>query len=191
MQQNEVYFYPQDYVLRPFLRFVPSWITPNRLTATRFAMTPVVLWLLWEESYQAGTWLFFIAAFTDMLDGSLARVKNKITPWGVFFDPIADKLLIGSVLILIASRFLSWWVIAPVIIMEAAIALGALYRRGNGKMNHANVWGKVKMFAEFAALMFLLIGINSGDGAGYANLAENTLLLALVFGGISYATYSP
>lgn len=190
MAQQTAQLYPHDRFMRPLLFFIPRWVTPNSITVLRFLLTPVVLWLLWIESYTAGTTLFFVTAFTDAVDGSMARVRNQVTRWGIFFDPIADKLLIGSVLFLVAFQHISWWVVALVLLMEVAIALGAFMRRKQHKFNHANIWGKVKMFSEFVALMLLLVGIQ-GDHATLLDLSETVLLFALVFGGISYATYSP
>jgi CDP-diacylglycerol--glycerol-3-phosphate 3-phosphatidyltransferase len=190
MAQQTAQLYPHDRFMRPILFFIPRFITPNSITVLRFLLTPIVLQLLWIESYTAGTALFFFAAFTDAVDGSLARVRNQITRWGIFFDPIADKLLIGSVLLLVAFQYISWWIVALVLAMEITIALGAFMRRRKNKFNHANIWGKVKMFSEFVALMLLLVGVQ-GNHSALIELSETVLLFALIFGGISYATYSP
>ena len=117
MAQQTAQLYPHDRFMRPILFFIPRFITPNSITVLRFLLTPIVLQLLWIESYTAGTALFFFAAFTDAVDGSLARVRNQITRWGIFFDPIADKLLIGSVLLLVAFQYISWWIVALVLAM--------------------------------------------------------------------------
>lgn len=190
MLQNEALLYPHDRFMRPLVALVPRWVTPNSITVFRFFITPFVLWLLWIESYSWGTIWFFIAAFSDALDGSVARLRNQITKWGIFYDPIADKLLMGSVLLLIALRFIAWWIVALVVVMEVSIAIGAIVRRGKGKINQANIWGKIKMLMEFVALMVLLVGVQDAQPI-YVEMSQYLLLLALVFGGISYATYSP
>lgn len=189
MPQIEAELYPHDKFMRPIVFFVPNWITPNMITVLRFILTPVTLYLLWKEQYAWGTALFFIAAFTDALDGSVARIRNKITKWGIFFDPIADKLLIGSVLLLIAIQRISTWVVTLVVVMEVVIAIGATIGKIKGRVLQANIWGKIKMLCEFVALMMLLVGIQSHPY--FIEVAEYSLLVALVFGGISYATYSP
>ena len=189
MAQNEVPLYFHDRLMRPLLFLIPVWVTPNAITVLRLFLIPFVLWQLWNESYVWGTILFFFAAFTDALDGTLARVRKKITQWGILFDPIADKLLIGSVLLLIALRYIAWWLVACVLCMELVIIVAALLRRQRGNYTQANMWGKLKMFCEFVALMCLLLGIQ-GWFAGIL-FAEYALFVALIFGGISYVTYSP
>ena len=79
------------------LPLIPRFMSPNRITIFRFASIPVIIFLLLADYYLAGTILFFFSALSDALDGALARTKHRITKWGIVADPIADKLLIGSV----------------------------------------------------------------------------------------------
>lgn len=189
MVQIEAQLYPHDKFMRPLVALVPRWITPNMVTVLRFIMTPITLYFLWRGIYGTGTILFFIAAFTDALDGSMARIRNQITKWGIFFDPVVDKLLIGTVMLIVAVQYIQWWIVALVIAMELAIIVGAAVRKKKGKLNQANIWGKLKMLTEFTALMLLLAGIQGH--VPLIEFAEYSFLIALVFGGISYATYSP
>src|SRR3989339_374046 len=134
--------YPHDHVMKLLvLPFVPEFMSPNHFTIIRMLMTPFVLWILYSGNYMIGVPMFIIAAFTDLVDGSLARVRNQVTPWGIFFDPVADKLLIGSAALLIALQYFH-----PIIVFMA-IALDLLpavlfLARSNGRMMMANVWGK-------------------------------------------------
>ena len=68
-----------------------------------------------------GLILFFISAFSDVVDGSLARTKNKITTWGAIYDPIADKLLLGSTSIILVSKLISFYLGFLIIIIEISV----------------------------------------------------------------------
>ncbi|MDP1707108.1 MAG: CDP-alcohol phosphatidyltransferase family protein, partial [bacterium] len=84
-----------------FLPVIPRFITPNIVTWFRFVTVPFVAYLFIQESYIIGLLLFIVSAFSDAVDGSLARTRNQVTDWGKMYDPAADKLLIGvSVFIL-------------------------------------------------------------------------------------------
>lgn len=89
---------------------------PNRLTFFRMLMIPVVVLTLyytnntpeWLQSYQPwlghiACWLFVIASFTDFLDGYIARKRNIVTVFGSFLDPIADKFLVVSAIIMLMA----------------------------------------------------------------------------------------
>ena len=86
------------------LRLLPRFISPNRITIFRFISIPFILFLLLSGYNLAGTILFVISALSDALDGALARTKHRITKWGIVADPIADKLLIGSVALLVVGK---------------------------------------------------------------------------------------
>lgn len=77
------------------LRFFPRFVTPNIVTTVRFIGTPFVFLLIQYNYFKAGIIAFLALAFTDALDGSLARTRNQITRFGMMFDPLADKLLVG------------------------------------------------------------------------------------------------
>src|SRR3989344_1372809 len=97
--------YPHDKILDfLILRFIPRSVHPNHITILRMMLTPVVFFFIVIEDYKIGIPLFLFAAFTDAVDGALARTRNQITRWGIRFDPLADKLLIGSLLVLLAFR---------------------------------------------------------------------------------------
>ena len=82
--------YPHDYVMKSLvLPLVPKWVTPNYVTALRFLLTPFVVWGLAVGQYEWAIPFFMFTAFTDMVDGSLARARKQITEWGTLFDPIA------------------------------------------------------------------------------------------------------
>jgi len=152
-------------------------------------LTPVVLYCLFLEYYQIGVPLFIITAATDALDGTLARVRKQITKWGTFYDPVADKLLIGSVIILILLQHVNSLIAFGVIAVELLMLAGGWYKRHMGTEVTANIWGKVKMLLEFTGVLFLLISLWLGMDL-FIDLSEGTLILAIVFAVIALLTYS-
>jgi CDP-diacylglycerol--glycerol-3-phosphate 3-phosphatidyltransferase len=157
--------HPHDHLIAwMFLRWMPTWLTPNRLTLFRIAMTPVVFLVILSEHYLLGIILFLCTAFTDALDGSMARTQNKITEFGILFDPLADKLLIGSVILLIVFDNYPIWVGSLVLLLEILFIISATVAKVRFKtVRMANIWGKIKMwlqvFAVFATLAGLLLAV--------------------------------
>jgi len=169
--------------------WLPKKVTPNHLTILRMILTPVVLVLLFFKNYDIGIPLFFFTAFTDAMDGSLARLRKQVTNWGIFYDPIADKALVGSVLLLIAINYIHPILAISLVIMELCLIFGGWYRLKRGVTVHANFWGKFKMFFEFSGLLMILISLWL-NFAPLIDLASGTFILALIFGLISLMTYS-
>src|SRR3989338_2143389 len=100
--------FPHDYVMRyTFVPLVPRFITPNMITVFRMVLVPFILYFLFYDNFQIGVPLFLFAAFTDALDGSVARLRHQVTEWGTFYDPFADKLLVGSVVILVVMQHIN------------------------------------------------------------------------------------
>lgn len=183
--------YPHDYVLRvTILPLIPRFVTPNHLTVLRMLMTPFVAWFIFLEDYRIGLPLFVFAAFTDLIDGSLARTRSQITPWGIFFDPVADKLLIGSMALIVALKYYHPILIFLAIgldLLPATIFLARANPRGRVMM--ANIWGKTKMFLQFASITCLLISIVF-DLPYLQAAGEGLLGVSLIFALIATLTYS-
>lgn len=190
MTNENIRFFPQDRLIRwAFNWWFPRWIRPNHLTVLRFLLTPIVLILLWEERWLQTFGLFLFAAFTDVLDGSLARLRKQITFWGTAADPVADKLLIGSVSVVFVSRVVGLWLAMLILAMEVLVVSGVMYRRSKGKVSSANVFGKTKMFLQVIAIALLLLSEISG-WIGLLPIALFCFLLSFFFAFISFLTYS-
>ena len=104
--------------------------------------------------------LFLIASFSDFLDGYLARKYNLVTTYGKFMDPIADKLLVDTVVIIMSMQFPS--IVPPVVavIMIARDLLVDALRQvasTKGVVLAANIWGKLKTVVQMAALTLALL----------------------------------
>lgn len=190
-QQTPIKLYPQDHALRyTILPLIPKWVRPNHLTILRMLMTPFVVWLLYIGDYALGTPLFVFAVFTDLLDGVIARVRNQITPWGIFFDPVADKLLVGCVALTIGLRYFHPVLVFVAIALDLLPAILLLSRKiPSTKPVSANIWGKTKMVLQFCAFASLLIGIQIGS-RGMIDGGEIILGISLAFALIAAVTYS-
>ena len=105
---------------------------PNLLTLSRIFAVPILVGLLWYPGWQLGYLLAFalycLMGLTDYFDGYLARAQGTVSQLGVFLDPIADKIMVAAViLMLVATRDIAGWhVIAAIIILIREIAVSGL-----------------------------------------------------------------
>lgn len=166
---------------------IPESVHPNHITIARFILTPVVVFLILFNYFTWGIVLFVFTAFTDTLDGALARVRNKITPWGQIYDPVADKLLIGSLVGLLVIRHLDLLLALVIIGIEVLfIALG-WWKVSLGMEVRANKWGKAKMVMQVIGVLILLVGLATGF-EGLYDVSSKTFYLAILFAIISLFT---
>jgi len=105
---------------------------PNLLTLSRIVTVPVLVALLWYPGWQLGYLLGFalycLMGITDYFDGYLARAQGTVSKLGVFLDPIADKIMVAAVIVmLIATRDIAGWhVIAGIVILIREMAVSGL-----------------------------------------------------------------
>ncbi|SDZ79978.1 CDP-diacylglycerol--glycerol-3-phosphate 3-phosphatidyltransferase [Microbulbifer marinus] len=136
----------------------------NQLTLLRVALIPVfvvVFYLPYKWSYIASAVIFAAAAATDWLDGYIARKLNQSTPFGAFLDPVADKLMVATALVLLVGLHKSpWFTIAAAVIIGREIAVSGLreWMAELGKRSSVAVSyiGKIKTTAQIAAIIVLL-----------------------------------
>ncbi len=184
---DKVYWH--DKILaKTILGLVPKWVLPNYITFLRFLLTPLVAWLVLVDYYLIGFIAFLLVAFTDVLDGSLARTRNQITAWGRVYDPLADKLLISSMVFVIVLRYIDFWASIMIVGIELIIIITAWIRMKKGIKLQANLWGKIKMFLQVLGVSILLFAIVF-DVASLLPLASGTLYLAIAFAIVSLLTY--
>ncbi len=129
---------------------------PNKLTLLRIALVPlIVLFMLlrFPLSYLIAYALFGVAAITDHFDGKIARRDKLITDFGKFADPLADKILVISILVVFVKHDLCQAV--PLIIIlfrEFSVTSIRLVAAARGKVIAANMWGKVKTVCQIVAI---------------------------------------
>ena len=143
---------------KTLLRLFPNFVRPNFLTVFRFVSIPFVIFSLVNENYMTGLILFSISAFTDVLDGAIARTRHQITDWGIVFDPLADKLLIGSVAIVSISKFISPYLAGVIVLLEILLIVFS-YLRFKGEIVPAKTAGKVKMILQSVGIGTLLLAV--------------------------------
>ena len=100
---------------------------PNIITIFRFLLVPPLVWLLLSHQYGAALIVFFIAGFSDALDGYLAHRNGWTSRLGAIMDPLADKLLLVSSFITLGwLGLIPLWLVATVILRDLIIIIGAM-----------------------------------------------------------------
>lgn len=166
---------------------------PNLLTFSRLLLIPIFILLFSyptpERSVAAAT-VFGIAAITDLLDGYLARRRSEVTRLGRLLDPIADKLLVISGLILLVEfQRVSAIVAILIIAREVAVTGIRAISAAEGIVLSAETTGKYKMTAQVLAILCLIVA-DSVDPEWNVYAIGNVLLYgALMLGLISGAKY--
>ena len=138
--------------------------TPTLLTIARILLLPVIVAVFYINAPWARPLccaIFLIAAVTDWLDGYLARKWNIESEFGAFLDPVADKLMVATVLILVVEDASSWWITLPaIIIIGREITISALREWMASVGSRARVavsyLGKLKTTMQITALAMLL-----------------------------------
>jgi CDP-diacylglycerol--glycerol-3-phosphate 3-phosphatidyltransferase len=138
---------------------------PNKLTLLRIFLVPVFVFLMLVPIFgDANKWIvlaiFCIACFTDFLDGKIARKYHMITNFGKFMDPLADKLLVCSALVVLVGlgKTPSWFV-AIIIAREFVVSGLRLIAVDNGIVIAASWWGKFKTAFQMAFIILILMDI--------------------------------
>ncbi len=163
------------------LRFIPYSVRPNHVTVVRFILIPIVYWLLMKGIFGWALFMFIIAASTDFIDGAMARTRDQITDVGKVIDPIADKLLIVTVLLYIGFEYFIIKVFIIVIIVElSANILSVIFSSTTGRPIGANLYGKIKMILQSVSVGLFILGILI-NGYILINISQDLLFLALLF----------
>lgn len=137
---------------------------PNLLTLLRIVLIPVfvvVFYLPFDWASAVAAIIFATASFTDWLDGYLARKLKMMSPFGAFLDPVADKLLVStSLLLLVGAKEIDYITIPAIVIVGREIVISALreWMAEMGKRASVTVSniGKVKTFLQMLALVLLV-----------------------------------
>ena len=143
------------------------WNLPNVLTMLRIALVPFFVWFLIADApglqSEAGPWrwaaaaAFAVAIYTDKLDGDIARSRNLVTDFGKIADPIADKLLIGSALVMLSVLGeLPWWVTVVILVREWGVTALRFFVIRYGVIP-ASRGGKLKTVVQTAAIFLYLL----------------------------------
>lgn len=146
---------------------------PNKLTIFRIILVPIMViipllniqgaWIGIPYTFWIINFIFIIASITDNLDGSIARKTNQVTNFGKFADPLADKILVlSAMLILVELGKLPAWI--PIIILAREFIVSG-YRliavEQGGEVIPASIFGKIKTVTQIIAIIVAFIDINS------------------------------
>ena len=144
------------------------WNVPNILTVLRLLAAPAVAVMFLYFTRPYADWfaliLFVTAAVTDWFDGYLARKLKQSSAFGAFLDPVADKLIVATALIMITHTYQTLWITMPAIILLSREVYVSSLREWMGQMGlSSNVKvsfiGKCKTTAQMLALIGLLSGM--------------------------------
>jgi len=166
---------------------IPRSVRPNLVTVFRFVSIPFLVILLLNNDYTTAFILFIISGMSDVVDGALARTRDEITDWGIVFDPLADKLLVGTVGGILMFKFLNPILAFFVIGMESLLVLSAYYRF-KGKYVPARTAGKIKMFLECVGVGFIFLFPLTHDPI-FLTIATDVLYGAIFFAFLSVSVY--
>ena len=167
---------------------------PNKITVLRMIIVLIIIALaLLPEGKEYGFWvlnydyrmisilvLFIIGAYSDHLDGHLARKHNLVTTFGKFMDPIADKLLVNSLFIILTGMGrIHWLVTAIMVSRDIIVDVIRLIMVERGTVIAASIWGKLKTVAQMIALIAVL-ALPATNGH-WVNIATDVLTYIAAF----------
>jgi cardiolipin synthase (CMP-forming) len=173
-------------------RFNPFRSTPNFLTLLRICLAPFLVAAILEGHYELSFVLFVGAGLTDLLDGALARVLKQRSMLGHYLDPVADKLLLSTLFLVLLHKGLMPVTVTVLvfgrdvgILLVAAILYAAVGRREF----HPSIYGKANTLAQIAAVAAVLLGqLTAALWVGYFRSFSLDLTMVLtVASGLHYA----
>lgn len=143
---------------------MPGMNVPNMLTMSRFVLIPLFLVLYLNDQSIAAYSVLFVAGLTDFLDGYIARRSGQVTVTGSMLDPLADKLMILSVIIaLLVKNVLPLTAFIVMAFRELVMIIGSAFFHFRGlKTVPANLIGKATTVIYYAAITLMFLEQPSG-----------------------------
>jgi len=171
---------------------------PNAITIGRIFLVPLLVVVLLTNPKDPqilglskeilGALIFAVASLTDWVDGYLARRRKQITGFGQWMDPLADKLLVTAAFVSLAYLGLApAWMVTVIIGREFFVTVLRTLAHARGQALPASPLGKVKMVAQVAAILILILG--QGHLAGLFWLGTVALWIATLSALVSAADY--
>ena len=167
---------------------------PNKLSIARALSIPVIAALLYvflntqDRSWQiAAGILFILASVTDYLDGHIARKHNLVTDFGKFIDPVADKLLVLTTLIMLLRCALTEaWVIIVILSRELAVDGLRMVAVSQGKVIAAGKLGKIKTTCQMILIAVTILLNQSAFSAWYMAVLTVAAVVMTLFSAVDY-----
>ena len=166
------------------IKLIPSFVKPNHLTILRIILLIPFVYLLLNDYYILALLVFIFAIITDSLDGSLARLRNQKSTLGMILDPIADRLLYITTIVIMGFRFIPDPTVIYVSIALEFSLIAVLFRplleKASGKKIglEANIFGKIKMILQSTAILILFF--IQTPTAGYISMIILWLAVAMM-----------
>lgn len=155
---------------------------PNALTLFRIVLIPVFIFLAIKEYYPATLLVFIIASLTDTFDGIIARKFKYISSFGKIFDPLADKVLVASALIILTFwGLIYWWLTFLILARELFMTLLRNNLTKKKFYLSANIFGKMKTTVQMVTIIFSLFYRTFLPESG---IIENIILIIFILAAI-------
>lgn len=160
------------------------WTLSNIISMSRIVLTIPIVYLLVQEGEAARWWALFliaVAMLTDSLDGKVARMRNEITEEGKLLDPLADKIAVGIIaLVLALSGELPWWFVGIVLGRDVLIILAGMYiKMRYDVLFPSNIWGKWAVTVIAFTVFVILLPIPELEPLEIVMMAASVILLAI------------
>lgn len=164
------------------------WTLPNRLSVIRILFIPVIILCMEKGFFFAAFLLFIVAGMTDGLDGFIARKLSMTSKLGLYLDPIADKLLVSSVLITLTYfKFVPLWITLILVCREFLInGLRSFYAM-EGIAVYPSFTGKLKTMLQIVGIGFILF--DSGNDY-LRNTPLDKIGLYILYGALFFSIWS-
>jgi CDP-diacylglycerol--glycerol-3-phosphate 3-phosphatidyltransferase len=163
---------------------------PNALTASRLVAIPVLMALLlvrFPGHDQVAAALFILFSLTDTLDGELARRSGTVSDFGKFLDPLADKLFVLSVLIvLVQEHLVAAWVVVVIFSRELLITILRSVAANQGRVIAAAPLGKTKTITQMGAVALLIVQRPYPALVPFAEVAVIVAIVFTIWSGVDY-----
>jgi CDP-diacylglycerol--glycerol-3-phosphate 3-phosphatidyltransferase len=159
------------------------WTISNLLSISRIVLTVPIILLLFQEGNTArwmALFLIAIAMATDSLDGKLARMRNEVTEEGKFLDPLADKIAVGIIVVVLAfTGDLPWWFVGIILGRDLLIILAGIYIKTQyGVLFPSNYWGKWAVTVIAVTIFVILLPVEGLEIVETVLIAVSLILLA-------------
>ena len=161
---------------------------PNILTVFRLILIPVFVSIFFSHCSNSLLYsiiIFLLAGLTDFLDGYLARKYNLVTKTGIVLDPLADKLMLITVLTcLVINMYIPIWVLIIIAAKEIFMIFCGIFLYKKGTVIHSNIFGKASTIFFYISIFILVFNESLGVFLLYVSVA--TALIALINYSIIY-----
>lgn len=183
---------------------------PNKLTCLRMVMIPFFLFFLIfpdvcgvTASRIIAAVLFALTAFTDMLDGKIARKYNLVTDFGKFLDPLADKMMVfgamigilvmtyetapaGNASYSVFAKIFAWAAFIIIFRELAVTSMRMVVSNREGIVIAANIFGKLKTVSQILGIIIILVEPIFWDGFAVSYAMTAIMVITTLFSGFSY-----